>query len=276
MSKNTKSLMVDTQRLVQAATEDGWGYAATRQLWALAGKPSDEWPGPDTLIELPAQWRYDDLAPKLDGRQRLAAVEALVDVDVRLIGSVLLAMARRIFLPYLPAGHAASRPTNALLDAFEGWVIGNQPAEAYVGEAFRYRSRFGATWSSAGTDEKYQYLFEAMPADGLCCALGERRWRLADHWRSFARFLASDRREWEVLDDMDERIDETVFVTDGSGHLDRRADFMATETAHQIVDSMREACIDAVQDEWDPELTKLLDELLPALRNLWFKTAGTA
>lgn len=275
MSTDTGCLMVDTQRLVQAATEDGWGYAATRLLWALDGKPSDEWPsviGPDTLIELPAQWRYDDLAPKLDGRQRLAAVEAL-DVDVRLIGSVLLAMARRIFLPYLPAGHAASRPTNALLDAFEGWVIGNQPAEAYVGEAFRYRSRFG-TWSS-GTDKEYQYLFEAMPADGLCCALGEHRWRLARHWRSFARFLASDRLEWEVLDDMDERIDETVFVTT-HGDLDLARDKEATEAAHQIVDSMREDCIDAVQDEWDPELTKLLDELLPALRNLWFKTAGTA
>lgn len=275
MSTDTGCLMVDTQRLVQAATEDGWGYAATRLLWALAGKPSDEWPsviGPDTLIELPAQWRYDDLAPKLDERQRLAAVEAL-DVDVRLIGSVLLAMARRIFLPYLPAGHAASRPTKALLDAFEGWVIGSEPAETYVGEAFRYRSRFG-TWSS-GTDEKYQYLFEAMPADGLCCALGERRWRLARHWRSFALFLASDRLEWEVLDDMDERIDETVFVTT-HGDLDLARDKEATEAAHQIVDSMREACIDAVQDEWDPKLTELLDELLPALRNLWFKTAGTA
>lgn len=268
MSASTKELMVDKQGFLDAAKGDRWGYGAAVLLLRMSRRLGDEPPElivlDGGLAGLPAQVRYDDLAPHLTGRQRLAAIEALVGVGVRLAGGVLLAMAERLFMPHVPLEHAARRPTAELLNAFEGWVMRGKPGDDYVGEAFRYRSRFGTTWSSAGTDEEYQYLFEAMPSEGLCCALGEGRWRLAGHWQSFGRHLARRSEEWEILNDMDDRIDETIFVADPEGLPDAR-DSEATDAARGIVDSMRESCVDVILEDEDDALAALIDEVLPKL-----------
>jgi hypothetical protein len=273
MSASTKGLMVDTQGFVDAATRDRWGYGAAVLLMKEMC-PEAEWPATlppgdlarlTELAGLPARLRYDDLAPRLGGRQRLAAIEALVGVDVRLAGGVLLAMAGRLFMPHVPLEHIARQPTADLLDAFEGWVMHGKPGDHYVGEAFRYRSRFGTTRTSAGTDEEYQYLFEAMPSEGLCRVLGEGLWGLAGHWCSFGRHLARRSEEWAVLDDVDDRIDETIFVADHEGLPAVGHDAEATEAARGIVDSMRESCIDVILEDGDDALDDLLDEVLPEL-----------
>jgi hypothetical protein len=181
---------------------------------------------------------------------------------------VLLAMARRLFLPELPAGHEARPPTEALLDTFEGWVLGNEPADRYVAEAFRYRSRFGTSFTAMGRDPQHEDLFEAMPAEGLCCALGESRWRLAHHWVSFGRYLAKQNQAWNGLTQARDAIDETVFVA-----FDPAADEQATVAAQGMIDELYDTEVDLALAARDDALLAVLADIEPSFYGVWARQA---
>lgn len=262
MKASTHNLMVNTQRLVQIAREEGWEENATRILWSIAGTADF---CPESALEtVPELLPYDHVAPRMHGTDRLAVIEALVvdvchpnEPAVRLIGGVLLGMARHLFLPLITPGGPAHAETLRLLEAFERWTEGG-PAEDYVGEAYRYRRRCIRLASC-------MHLPAIMPAEGLCCALGEGRWQLANHWRAYWRYVASGSEAWLRLNDVVERIDETVFVLDADGSIDAERDAMATQAAHEMVHELREEYVSELIDEHDEVLGELLGELLPAL-----------
>lgn len=260
-----KSLRVDVKALLKLARLNDWFlqflHAFMKFPTAVLGGYSA---GPDAVkacIEsLPDEADYLELRSQLSGKALLDLVECLVGVDHRVGGLVLLGMARELFAPLVPEDHPAKQPTEALLTSLMAYLLEEAPAEGYIGEAFRYRSRFGTTFSSAGTDTEFELLFEAMPSGGLCCPVGEGRWHLSSHWESFGRYLVGQRDEWRLLDDIDEELDEFELV-EGDVAAGREA---ADNVRSKILERIREAMLEGELDAYDGDLAALIDRILPA------------
>jgi len=257
-----EELQVDAARFVERAEQAGWGWQAQCVLWGVSAKPVPQ--DIEAWRALPMQAvPYGVLAPRLDGGMRLAAVDALTDVDgVRAGGAVLLAMAKHIFLPQVPTEHAARQPTEALLAALADYVFGGAHAEHYLGEAFRYRSRFGTSMTAIGDDPSYEHLFEAMPADGLDCALGLGHWDLAGHWRSFGRHLAKQGADWQALEALYEAARETELVSE-----DEAGDDEAHAGLEAMIEVQQDGYVDRALSAHDATLRALVDELLDTVCN---------
>lgn len=253
-------LQVDVHELVQRAHRAGWGRKAITTVWAMAGQPVPA--GHEEWARLPLETvGYVALSRSLDGYMRLAAVDSLVGVDgVKTGGAVLLAMAQRIFLPHVPAEHAARQPTEALLAAFSGWLLDGEPAEKYLAEAYRYRSRFGTTCTAIGTDRAHEELFDAMPSGGLDHALGEGHWSLSCHWRGFGRFLAAQVADWKALEVLADEAHGIELVAD-----DEHSDEEAHDALDGLIDAQRDRCIEVALAPHDGALRELVDGMLVTL-----------
>ena len=252
-----EELQVDVARFVERARQAGWGWQAQCVLWGVSGKPAPQ--DIEAWRVLPMQAvPYEVLAPRLDGGMRLAAVDALMDVDgVKTGGAVLLAMANRLFLPQVPAGHAARKPTEALLAALAGYLFDGEPAEHYLAEAFRYRSRFGTSMTAIGGDPSFEHLFEAMPGDGLDCVLGLGHWDLSGHWRSFGRHLAKQGADWQALEELYEEARETELVSE-----DAAGDDEAHSELAALIEAQQDSYIARALEAHDAALCALVDGLL--------------
>lgn len=252
-----EELQVDAARFVERARQAGWGWQAMCVLWGVSGKPAPQ--DSEAWAVLPLQTvRYDTLAPRLDGGMRLAAVDALVDVDgVKTGGVVLLAMANRVFLPQLPAEHAARKPTEALLAALAEYLLDGEPAERYMAEAFRYRSRFGTSMTAIGDDPCYEQLFEAMPGEGLDCALGMGHWDLSGRWRSFGRHLAKQGADWQALEELYQEAGATELVSE-----DEASDDEAHAGLEAIIEELQDGYVRRALSAHDAALRALVDALL--------------
>ncbi len=252
--ESLKSLRVDVKALTRLALRHGW-FGLFRGVFADYQGDLEQY-----SKSLPAEADYLALRPHLSGRTLLDVVECLVGVDHRVGGVVLLGMAREMFAPHVPADHPAKQPTEALLTALMAYLLEEAPAEGYIGEAFRYRERFGTTASSAGTDMEFELLFEAMPSGGLCCPVGEGRWHLSMHWNSFGHWLARQCDEWLVLDEISEALDDFALV-DGNVVAGLEA---ADNVRCLILDERRETLVGLELDAYDDALVELIDRVLPA------------
>lgn len=247
-------LQVDVQRLLVQAQTAGWRLDCIKLLWDLAGTPMPDDPAQWAAVPL-AQVAYVSVAERVNGYARLAVAESLAGFDpLKVGGAVLLAMAREIFLPDVPEAHPAHAPTVALLASFEGYLGGSATAEAYIAQAFHYRSRFGTTYSSLGTDPEHESLFEAMPARGLECAVGFGRWGVSSHWHSFGRHLAAQGEAWQALKTLEEAARDAEFVGD-----DELADEEARASVYGLIDAQRDELVEAVLGDFDQELADLVD-----------------
>lgn len=259
---NMKELRVDAARFVERARMAGLGWEAECVLWDVSGKPAPQ--DIEDWRVLPMQVvPYDVLAKRMDGAMRLAAVDALADVDgVKTGGAVLLAMCRRVFLPQVPTEHAARNPTEVLLETFSGYLFDGQPAEHYLAEAFRYRTRFGTSMTAIGGDPILEHLFEAMPSEGLDCVLGLGGWGLLGHWRSFGRYLASQGADWQALEKLYEEARTTEMVSE-----DENGDEEAHAALAGMIEVQQESYIDSALRPHDAALQALVGEMLATLFN---------
>ncbi|SIQ95287.1 hypothetical protein SAMN05421829_108128 [Aromatoleum tolulyticum] len=257
-------LRVDVIRLCERAVYAGWGLHVLRALWAMAEQPVPE--KEEDRLNLPMQSvSYEALCLRLNGYMRLAAVDSLANLSdadrVKVGGVILLAMANRIFLPHVPAEHAARQPTEALLGHFSAWLVDGAPAEQYVAEAYRYRSRFGTTVTAIRTDPEYEELFDAMPSAGLDYAMGEGHWDLSSHWHGFGRFLAAQGADWQALRVLEQKADGVEFVSD---------DEYGNDEAHAallgLLDAQRDGYVDVALKPHDAALAELVDGVLATLR----------
>ncbi len=259
--ESLKSLRVDVKALLKLAQQNEWFFLFLK---VMSKGTCDPFGNPAATVEfikaLPAEADYLELRSQLSGKALLDMIECLLGVDHRVSGLVLLGMARELFTPHVPETHPAAQPTAELLNVLRAYLLEEAPAEAYIGEAFRYRSQFGTTISSAGTDTEFELLFEAMPSNGLCCPVGEGRWHLTMHLESFGRWLASQRGEWRLLDDIDDQLDDYELVEDDPA-ADREA---ADNVRARILDVHREALIEAELDDYADALETLIDRILPA------------
>lgn len=252
-----EELQVDVARFVENVQRPGGRWHARCVLWSVSGKAAPQ--EIEAWRELPMQTvPYDVLALRLDGGMRLAAVDALADVDgVKTGGAVLLAMANRLFLPQVPAEHAARKPTEALLVALAGYLFDGEPAEHYLAEASRYRSRFGTSMTAIGGDPSFEHLFEAMPGDGLDCVLGLGHWGLLGYWRSFGRHLAKQGADWQAIEALYQEARETELVS---------ADAASDEEAHSelaaLIEAQQDSYIDRALGAHDAALCALVDCVL--------------
>lgn len=255
------TLRVDVKALLKLARLNGWFFRFFNVMSKGACDPFSEPAATKAFIEsLPAEADYRELRAQLSGKALLDLIECLLGVDHRVGGLVLLGMARELFAPLVPADHPAQQPTEALLTALMAYLLEEAPAEAYIGEAFRYRSQYGTTATSAGTDSVFELLFEAMPSGGLCCPVGEGRWHLSMHWDSFGRYLVSQRDEWRLLDDIDEALDDFDLV-EGDVAAGREA---ADNVRSQVLEQHREALLEGMLDDREEALAALIDRILPA------------
>lgn len=253
-------LKVSVKPLIELARPNGWGLECLTILWGMANRKL-----PDSPVEwdkLPMQSvRYLDLKARLTGARQLDAVESLLDMDTaEASGAVLLAMANEIFMPQVPAWHAARQPSADLLSQLSGYLFHAQPAEGYIGEAFRYRSRFGTTCTAIGEDPEFEMLFEAMPADGLDCAVGEKRWGLGRHWQSFGRFLARQRADWQALEQLESSV-QGIELVSGDPHSDEEAH----DNLGDLIDGQRDRYIREALSQYDAQLVSLIESLLVEL-----------
>ncbi|WP_068634677.1 hypothetical protein [Thauera butanivorans] len=248
-------LQVNVERFYRDALWAGWGYAAARALWALAGKPVPTDPGAWGTLPMKTV-RYGELAPRLCGRQRLAVVNAIEGLDgVKTSGVVLLAMARQIFLPQLARDHALRGAASRLLDALAGYLLDGQPAESYIVEAYRFRT----DPAFDGRDGRDAFI-AALPAAGLDFALASGGWNLSIRWRSFGSFMASGNRAWGVLNELAADAGEASFV-DG----DDAADAEARAELDALIDARRDALAEEALAEFDDFLADLVDGMLVTL-----------
>ena len=252
-------LQVDVKTLLKRASEAGWHHDCLELLWNLVGAPMPA--SPDQWEAVPmTQVTYVSLAERLNGYARLAVVESLAGVEpLKVGGTVLLAMAREIFLPGVPVAHPAYAPTVALLASFAGYLDGSETAEAYMGQAFHYRARFGTTYSSLGTDPAHESLFEAMPANGLECAVAFGRWGVSGHWHSFGRHLAAQGEAWQALKSLEEAARGAEFVGD-----DELADEEARESVYGLIDAQRDDLVTEALKDDDTQLMALVDRTVAA------------
>ena len=256
-----KSLRVDVRALLKLAQLNGWLLPF---LHAFSKGTDDYFASPGVtkacIETLPAEADYLELRSHLSGKALLDLIECLLGVDHRVGGLVLLGMARELFAPFVPADHPAKQPTEMLLTALMSYLLKEAPAEGYIGEAFRYRSQFGTTFSSAGTDSEFELLFEAMPSGGLCCPVGEGRWHLSLHWDSFGRYLVSQRDECRLLNDIDEELSDCELV-EGDVAAGREA---ADNVRSMILERHREALLEGELEDYDSDLAALIDRILPS------------
>lgn len=195
-------------------------------------------------------------------RTLLIAVECLMNAGLNPLivsGKLLLAMARELFLPHLPTDHPGYPDTVLLLSALEGYLDGTVTAEAYIVEAYRYRSRYGTTRSSIGTDIDYEQLFEAMPSGGLDYVLGGEGWGLHRHLESYARFLSQADARHELLTALQARTTEDYLVEDNAS-----ADNEACHTLSSWLDEELEAMARAELDGLDTVVVELIDRQMAA------------
>ena len=256
-----KSLRVNLRALLMLARQNDWFF----HFWAAVSKDAigsfKDTAAAKAFIEtLPSEMNYLELRPYLSGKALLDAIECLVGVDHRVAGMVLAAMAREMFLPHVPADHPAQQPSIELLNALMDYLLKKSPAEIYIGKAFCYRIQYGTTRSSAGTDTRFELLFEAMPSNGLCCPIGEGRWHLGMHWDSFGRYLACQRDGWQLLDAADAELDDCTLVDDDPV-ADREA---ADRVRSMVIDPLREAMTEGELDDLEGDLCDLIDRVLPA------------
>lgn len=255
--EHTQARRVDTGKLLHHDS----GFAPL--LANLAGVTLPAWPAPtrDLLACLPDSFGLAELAAAADPTVHLTLVDSLVgDANVRTAGRLLVDMAYSIYLPRLPAEHPGRVATLQLLDKLAAWLDFDRPgsAEAYIAEAFRYRSAYGTTITSLGTDPTYQWLFEAMPSNGLDCVLGQGMWHLDGSWRSFCRHEASTEGDWQMLDDMTEVLKE--LTEDGAD-----GGFWREVVLSEVFDPQREVMTGAAGDACYEELAKLMWAYFPEL-----------
>lgn len=255
------TLRVDVKALLKLARQNGWIFQFFNAMSKGAYDPFSNPVTTQAFFEsLPAEADYRELRPQLSGKALLDLIECLLGVDHRVGGLVFFGMARELFAPHIPADHPAQQPTEDLLTALMAYLLEEAPAERYIGEAFRYRSQYGTTSSSAGTDSVFELLFEAMPSNGLCCPVGEGRWHLSMHWNSFGYYLAGQRDEWRLLDDIDEALDDYELV-EGDVAAGREA---TDNVRSKVLEQYREALLEGALENYDEALAALIDRVLPA------------
>jgi hypothetical protein len=257
---NITELKVSVKTLIGLARPNGWGYECLTILRKMANRKQPE--NPVEWDQLPMQSvPYLDLKARLTGAQQLDAVESLLDMDTAdASGAMLLSMSNEIFMPHVPEWHAARKPSADLLAQLSCYLFHAAPSEGYIGEAFRYRSRFGTTYTAIGEDLEFEMLFEAMPADGLDCAVGEGRWGLGRHWQSLGRFLARQKADWQALEQLENTVQGTELVS-----CDTPADEEAHDNLGDLIDAQRDRYIREALSQYDAQLVNLIESLLVEL-----------
>lgn len=253
-------LQVNVRALMDKSARHGWGAACLSTLSKIMGvRLLGE--NPIALEALPKVLPYSALRAKIGGCRLLDLVECLEGTDgVRTGGVLLLAMSNTVFMPHVPAEHPARKPAEALLDSLQNYLLHGEPAEIYIGEAFRFRSAYGTSHTALGTDPDFELLFEALPANGLDCAIGEGCWDLTMHWQSFGLYLASRREGWKALSGVVEDLAERVLVAD-----DSEANRAAFNSASMRIQDHMDAYVEQELEAYDPQLEPLVDGILASL-----------
>lgn len=246
-------LQVNVKALMDKANRHGWGATCQILLPKVAGVRG--------MGALPEVLPYTVLRGSVGGARLLDLVECLEGVDgVRTGGVLLLALSNTVFMPRLPEDHPGRKPAEALLSSLQNYLLHGEPAETYIGEAFRFRSAYGTSCTALGTDPAYELLFEALPGNGLDCAVGDGCWDLTMHWLSFGMHLASKREGWVELSGLVEDLMETVLVAE-----DDEANRAALNSVSMVIQDHMDAYVGDELQAFDEVVEDQVDGIMASL-----------
>lgn len=247
------ALQVNVKALMDKANRHGWGATCQILMSKVAGVRG--------AGALPEVLPYVVLRGSVGGSHLLDLVECLEGVDgVRTGGVLLLALSNTVFMPMLPVDHPGRKAAEALLASLQNYLLHGEPAETYIGEAFRFRSAYGTSCTALGTDPAYELLFEALPGNGLDCAVGDGCWDLTMHWLSFGMHLASKREGWVELSGLVEDLMDTVLVAD-----DDEANRAALNSASMVIQYHMDAYVEDELQAYDAAIETTVDGIMASL-----------
>ncbi|MBI5658079.1 MAG: hypothetical protein HZC43_00680 [Nitrosomonadales bacterium] len=256
--------MINTERLLNLAKRHDWHYGALCLLLRASGIREKQegiiHPITDEEVgAIPETLAYDAIKQYgyLDGTDLLDIAESVHGVDPLKSGGYLLWMlAHKFFIPLIPKDHPGYMESLLLLRVFKAYIDGAAKAEAYISAAYRYRTTFCNVWGNKA-DPEYEHLFEAMPGGGLEIAIALGGWGLKSTWDCLGRHLARSQPAFELLEELHEGIDETIFV---EGDVTR--DGYATEAAHQLIDEQMGYLREAALEPFEDRLREIVDAFL--------------
>lgn len=257
------NILINTSKLILLATSHRWGDYCKYFLCRIFGV-IDEPLRPVTTEEvarLPATVDYAVFrCADLIGEQHLFDVaNAREGIDpVKDGGALMLALAQEFYLPEIPKEHPAYLETLRLLRLLSAYLEGRANAESFMQTAYLYRSQFGTDRDLLGSDPGYEDLFDAMPSGPLDDVIANG-WPLAASWKDFGRFLAWKSPEFDALEQVRERIEQSVFFV---GDEFAAINAEAREFAHGIVDHVMDVFESAALAEYDERLGALIDRVV--------------
>lgn len=258
--------MIDTKRLRTLAQQHDWFFECIRILLEAAGIRSPKQDSEldchfqratrEELNAIPEAVPYDAL-PGMRGKILLDIAESIHGVDpLKSSGPLFHAMALEFFVPQIPKDHPGYIETLRLLRVFKAYNDGAANAETYIRAAYNHRTTFCNVWGNK-VEPDFEHLFEAMPNDGVETAIAMDGWALVSAWESFGRHLARSMPGFDLLEEIEDEIDGTIFVDDHDEH-----DREATESAHVMIDGYKEYLRDEALERYEERLCAMVEGFL--------------